>query len=914
MEPPAPNDLELTDMLSRPQSTAVTLRSSLIFQDSTQSLDTPLIRHPLSDEEPEETGNDQQQSIRTPSPTALRTCNRRTNRLSLWLRLTTIGSFAVLLIVVAFLTWMWFANHEQELWRRLMLSGRSTQAITLTGVLVRTATGALAVIATSMAASIALERRGVPLDTAAEVSIARFTNGGPQSIFMLLVSSSAFDGFLRVLVIGLLVFGFAAQFTSTLLVTDMEPTNVISLSEKKNSFFSFSREPNDVLDGQNYNYWMDRPSSSEIFAEYSESIEPVVGVDDTGPTIRALLPWALQSDREQLRTFKGMAQVIDARVTCIRPQMNLSFCSGVEAAGHVFRQDWLLCITLTADVGDLQLGSVPMARIKIDSWALCESEGGCGLISTLTNTTFLNNSADCKVAGNSWLVTKMSVGQLDKNTTELEPWTKLNTTVESGSWLRQSWRHTALYEHLYYDIRASWCFDALAGLQPQHTGNTLNVSSTAPILNITASSLEVIREPGFSLNTRKKYDTLGVRDQLGATNKSQNHESNREIMAISAEDMDMSLATIRGKPYPSEWESDNGWQYSWLYTRLFLNFDALVLCRLCNPSSYNGIQGHQLVSDVLSSLFLDTLDDTDSPALAIQALQTTVLRMTYYDYISAFSASYNATITRFVLANVPKTVRPWGYTAVVLILAANMLLFVIIYILFHRTHSSLIGNAWQTVAQVSQSAEAREILEHARDSRDKELKKWMYGESQANKVDRHVLVDGVLSLATDNVAVPQPLIHTNSPFGLTETKPTMCLYLLAQCPVCKVTSKYGWDTCQRYDKLLLAACTKQNTPPRQEDCPNSTTQVLAKTLDMFHCPNVRCASKVKLGKVIYRRVRSEEEANRIVAAELLKLHKDQALWQTAYEKEQFNSFAKQPVLPLSSRTSELSSRVKKDEK
>ncbi|KAH8675181.1 hypothetical protein BGZ61DRAFT_536460 [Ilyonectria robusta] len=115
-------------------------------------------------------------------------------KISWWLWFIILTSLIILFGAVTFLSWLWFQDREDTTWRRVMLSGRSTQAITLTGVLIRAAIGSLAAIMTSMIASIAVERHGVPKSAIAEVSIARFTNAGPRSFSKLLLSGATFKG------------------------------------------------------------------------------------------------------------------------------------------------------------------------------------------------------------------------------------------------------------------------------------------------------------------------------------------------------------------------------------------------------------------------------------------------------------------------------------------------------------------------------------------------------------------------------------------------------------------------------------------------------------------------------------------------------------------------------------------------
>ncbi|KAH8893981.1 hypothetical protein GQ53DRAFT_102257 [Thozetella sp. PMI_491] len=104
-----------------------------------------------------------------------------TRRLGLWIRLLICLAMLVLVAAAGFLTWLWHEPNDNVQWRNLMLSPYATQLITITGFLVRAAVSFLAIVATSMIASIALETRGVPLEAVAQFSVARFANNGPLS-------------------------------------------------------------------------------------------------------------------------------------------------------------------------------------------------------------------------------------------------------------------------------------------------------------------------------------------------------------------------------------------------------------------------------------------------------------------------------------------------------------------------------------------------------------------------------------------------------------------------------------------------------------------------------------------------------------------------------------------------------------
>lgn len=405
-------------------------------------------------------------------------------RLSRWLRFVIFVSLLVLIESAIFLSWLWFEDPSTDLWRRVVLGSLLTQAITITSVLIRTAIGSLAVISTSMIASVALESHGVPLDAVAEVSIARFTNGGPQSLFMLLLSGNTFKAPIRFLTMTLLLVVLASQFTSTLLITDLEVTRISSFNQTINNSFNFHQSTYDVLrilNSKVRNYWERRPDRSETFAEYSEIGMSVEGVDDTGPTIRALIPLALQSEREELRTFEGISRVIDVRVLCVRPEpiIDLRFCHYKTKSEVTY---WYqICGTVTTRVSNLPVrnietrgsdGSIttsftcPLSGYNDDDngWMLCAVPGN--LASNLTIDTTRSTNMGGGISGASWLIFNE---RALKGRDVFDPYLEderlafLNAT-QSGPWLRQ-WSRLSRKSLLNgtnstfdYPLDMAWCF------------------------------------------------------------------------------------------------------------------------------------------------------------------------------------------------------------------------------------------------------------------------------------------------------------------------------------------------------------------------------------------------------------------------------------------------------------------------
>ncbi|KAF6830313.1 hypothetical protein CMUS01_07810 [Colletotrichum musicola] len=241
---------------------------------------------------------------------------QRSAQLSLALKITMMISLLALTSAVSFITWLWWAPRDSLLWRSWVLTENRTQlSITIAALVIRAAVGLLASIATPMIASVAVERHGVSLQSVAQLSITRYASSGPLALGTVVLKDPILDITARSIIVLLILTTLPVQFASSLLMLDLEGRpNIKSLPKIVPTFWApgFSIESLD---------WQRSPVLAHTFAEYSEPAKPVDGVDDTGITIRALLPIPQQKTRKKLRDFQGMARVIDSRVLCMRPDI-----------------------------------------------------------------------------------------------------------------------------------------------------------------------------------------------------------------------------------------------------------------------------------------------------------------------------------------------------------------------------------------------------------------------------------------------------------------------------------------------------------------------------------------------------------------------------------------------------------------
>lgn len=131
----------------------------------------------------------------------------------------------------------------------------------------------------------------------------------------------------------------------------------------------------------------------------------------------------------------------------------------------------------------------------------------------------------------------------------------------------------------------------------------------------------------------------------------------------------------------SQWTWDS--IYSWIFYRSIRSDGPnSKLCLGC-PDAINSIQ---------AQLFHDILETTASPALAVQAHTSNLLRMAYYAWISFSDVAGWASTTYAVRRLAPKP--GWGFWAVIGIICAHMTLCIVIAIMFFcYTRYSLLRNA-----------------------------------------------------------------------------------------------------------------------------------------------------------------------------------------------------------------------------
>jgi hypothetical protein len=259
--------------------------------------------------------------------------------------------------------------------------------------------------------------------------------------------------------------------------------------------------------------------------------------------------------------------------------------------------------------------------------------------------------------------------------------------------------------------------------------------------NISTSGDTVRQEPYVELQSQgKAFDTTSIRRQLLTTQYNATFEQ-RGVLNLSGGEILNDIARRRSK-----WKPGNSQEllvdifnistFPWLIESIFPLSISRTYCTYRFRHWDTG--GH---NDILQSrIFHDILEETGSPALALQGHLTILLSMAYYNWLPLFDASSNASMSVFISRLAP--VSTSGYQTVIGIIASHTIVCSIITIMFLRkTKYSSVGNTWSVSAQVVNAEQAQIILQDSTLKSDKEIKKELKGADNLRKRYRIALTD-----------------------------------------------------------------------------------------------------------------------------------------------------------------------------
>jgi hypothetical protein len=516
---------------------------------------------------------------------------------------------------------------------------------------------------------------------------------------------------LKVLTLSMATSTVLLQFTSTALLSDIKKSNIQVSHYDSNISYAVEGGGDLFAPGNRASdaaYLRTNPTAYPAFAEYSEesSIDEQSGVSETGPSMRAFLPFQGEASRGTIVEYTGTTTVFDTRVVCMRPSLsNLSMPNAGTIRG-IFQTHW----TVPQFNDTLQSqGPVPFSyNFGSDFPVLVTHEWPLFVC-------FLDPTSDGPI---SPLYRSFQPAQFVYN---------FNIVINISEFLAEH----ASDKYSNYPIRIKdleedneW---VVIHTVDNYTSLSLTMcysSSVAKNMYMTASrSGDYTSEPLPKWNsTLHSYDTSAVRNQLGAARIASqadrgifNLELQTSFDAASLAENTSSipftalaeLNPTKGNPFPDTNPSTL----------------TIAMCRCCLGDA------DRFANHLHVAVFNDIVRDTRHPALALQSLYTTLFGMTYYDRLDQYNISAQATTVQKVEIQCPVT-HTFYYIVLAFYILHLALVGLIAALFCIRCRQSLLGNFWSAAAQLW-SPDTEIWLRQADTADGGTVRKWMKAAREA---------------------------------------------------------------------------------------------------------------------------------------------------------------------------------------
>ncbi|RWA08881.1 hypothetical protein EKO27_g6238 [Xylaria grammica] len=656
------------------------------------------------------------------------------------------GGSMLILVAVAILTLLWFgggsspeASHALWAWRNLVLLGWTPQSITLVSLAIRTIVAAQAAVCTSMLAVILIEKRFIRRSQVAQLSILRGINDGPLSLLRLLISSKCIKLFTHVdsvVMCILLLGGTALQFSSTILLLDVQNTGVTSATSPVLTQSLYN--PAQQLRSSIAHYYM---KQQPVFAGFGESrtnsavIPNAYGFSDTGLTERAFLPFRLPVDRTTLRYYEGQASTFKSRASCMRPDLDL-FQYRTDY-WEEWEGDYWAVFNGTVDYVASLLSSgqqpydstdcpplsfrceVPGVRDGF-GWqsSLCLVNGVCGTLGSYDKGSETGLADPWSVNSTIYLLITTNITTEEWQSIDESGATKDNPAIVEATADHGEWRSYAVGPGRFVNV--SLCF------------HNFNVDHT--YVNMKARG--IVTEPQVTYSPQDGApETSIVRAHLGA-DSSRNEYGERGILQLTRLPVPLgdNIITKQDEDRKLARNFTVSQLVSLIWGELIGGMEANTTLMICGHCIGAGQSLHQEITSVLE----DIVNFTGRAVDVIQAYVTIISSSIYYDYQKTFVTSEEPQVSsvRTVLTanNCKRRNNCTGFSFVVALLLVHMTCVGIITVLYVRqTRFSRYGNIWHAVSQLT-SEELSDVLDASKDQVDKVVRAGMAKEEKVYMV------------------------------------------------------------------------------------------------------------------------------------------------------------------------------------
>jgi hypothetical protein len=605
-------------------------------------------------------------------------------------------------------------------WIRMVYANWTPKFVTVCTAVTRAIMALQASLITAMVSSIILERIGTPLFYTPFYSINRAVSTSPTGLLLtksiLAQPKRFFSLLISMLVIVEVLVTVASQFLSTILISDFMDSSFIS-SNRSTEVRIFSSLP--FVQAP---WWRAAPASSWTFGELAESFSHGPNFHDTGHTYRAFIPFSDEAQRTSLRRFQGPAEVMDQRVVCVPSsfvdlRLNSTFPPRLFGRMTLENESYAMLQNMETQrpINFTCALPYPSANTTYGMSSLCYPRLASYTFTIQLEDPLVNIDPDDRIAnetGVAWnnpLASSMLIvldildgeAMMARNRQNITTPYRVTNTHKDGAWtIIMNGSNTPA-------LRVSSCFTNLVS-------KTFTVDMDSSWQN---------SEPRLSWDRKSSsFNTASVRRQLGASlaPDSLNH---RGILALNPKsewkDFDMGVIDDNNDAF------DTYFHFATTFLGLLPpaqqalaapDFPAadlgILLSKANTADTSTADQSH-------TDLFKDILHDTNSPALALQALIARGTQAAYYEHLMREDRIASASTSFSYTALIP--VRWDGFVAGVSIIVAHSIILALITLLFVLyTRNSMIGNSWQAVAQVV-SEDMLPVLDQACQEKDGEV-------------------------------------------------------------------------------------------------------------------------------------------------------------------------------------------------
>ncbi|KAI1416139.1 hypothetical protein F5Y13DRAFT_154645 [Hypoxylon sp. FL1857] len=533
----------------------------------------------------------------------------------------------------------------------------------------------------------------------------RGANDGPWRLVYLILRSSIrkFLSLQPLLMLILLLGTMATQFASTILVTDLDVAPILGYAN--HTQLNLSVSDGIPLAQPSESQWILKPTDYASFGEIPSgtSVQPTAqGFSDTGNVKRIFVPLG-HDNRTQIRHYSGRAYGVNSRVACAAPVLSGEFQTidpGAKPLPFVLTMIGNISYEATFRNAGLDVPPLCADGKCLPSQFNCTmpTAGIPGRLGTYMCAPDLSNVIDSKNftyfsdGRNSPVTPRSMVWLVTRNNGSFDDWSfvKNVSKIPDNPSRDDEWARWKLGDDINLD--ASLCFS-------EFLWDMSDVD-----MSISHDTVEPTVPYDPKLRTA---DTAAVRTLLGVNHRKPtpadrqlftvNSVSNTTIDSRLLHYLDGALTSgIYGIPDPPSGTTINGDGASY------------------GVSSINPFLDYDLT-------FQNTLNETNRPALALQATFTIMAMDLHYANLAQLDVPEEVSITLAVPVTVP--VRWTGFAIVAGIVFANTISIIAITVVFLlRTRFSKQGHFWHTISQLI-SEKTVDILQASAESRDDIIQK-----------------------------------------------------------------------------------------------------------------------------------------------------------------------------------------------